>query len=296
MNQPATSHKKNRASAIQQTHEELTAKLLQASAEYKAADEQNERYEEVKDFFEKLTESVPHPGVNLEEIDTRQNDREIDTSSDDFLSLVDSIREVGLLQRPLLTLGVSADKPFLCIAGARRITAFRALGFTTIPAELRYSISEREIRVARLSENVIRQDLQPIELAEAIHALKTDLDKDTSGLARILNKDRTYITQLLKIAEWPSDIKELIKKSKIKVGELTKIAKRKLSDEEVRKCIGSIIEGKSSSEMDEGRQAASAANRFVTKRNGYFEEKRIPEDVQLFIIKFLQDNNIRGWF
>jgi ParB family chromosome partitioning protein len=291
----AISQKRSRAETVKQTHRDLKDQLLKAGAEYQLVEEKAARFQEVKEFFENLQGSAPHPGVNIAEIDLSQNDRDVDIDSDEFLALKESIKENGLLQRPVLTLGLSSDKPFLCIAGHRRILAYAELGFSTVPAELIFTSSEQEVRIARLSENLIRQNLQPIELAEAVFRIKLDLKEGNTGLARILNRDRQYVIELLKIAQWPEDVKTLIKLHRLKIGDLGRIAKRKLTNEEVRELVEALVSRSPNPEKASDRHGASSV-KYVEKRNSYFEEKGIPAEVRDFIVQFLRDNNIRGWY
>ncbi len=285
---------KERKKQIEQTHNEHLEKLKDAANEYNKSSEKIARYQEVKLFFESLDETTPHPGVSINEIDLSNNDRSIDTSSEEFKALKESIVENGLLQRPVLTLGLTSEKPFLCVAGHRRIFAFIELGRKSIPADLMFTNNEMEIRKARLSENLVRQNLEPLELAEAVDRLKLDLNQSTAGIARILNKDRQYITELLKIAKWPDDIKELVKKEKIKIGALGRIAKRKLTTEEVRNEVKKLAQGEVLGNPTPKRSGATSQKN-VQKRNRYFKEKKLSDEGIEIIMNFLKENNIKSW-
>ena len=133
----------------------------------------------------------------------------------------------------MLTLGVSIEKPFLCVAGHRRIFAYKKLNHKVVPAELILSSNESQIRLARLAENVVRQNLAPLELAEAVKKLKYELSENIQGVARVLNKNRNYITRLLKIANWPDEAKNIAKENAFNQKQLISIAMKKLKDDEI---------------------------------------------------------------
>ena len=105
------------------------------------------------------------------------------------MALKESIQEQGLLQRPILTLGLSTERPFLCIAGHRRILAMADLGHAVIPAELIYSPEEKQVRLARLAENLVRENLKPLELAEAVARIKDTLQETTTGAGSTVKEE-----------------------------------------------------------------------------------------------------------
>ena len=98
------------------------------------------------------------------------NPKQPRTQFDDeaLASLAASIREVGILQP--LVVRRTADSRFELIAGERRLRAAKAAGLATVPVVLRDSEDADLLREA-LIENIHREDLNPIEQAEAFKAL-----------------------------------------------------------------------------------------------------------------------------
>lgn len=283
---------------VDRTHQALTSKLLAAAREYQSTDKAAQRFVEIQKFFDSLDTSKPHPGVKIDEIDLSQNDREIDTESNNFKALVESIKYQGLLQRPVLTMGVSIQKPFLCVAGHRRILAYQSLGHKVVPAELILSKNEAQIRLARLAENVVRQNLEPLELAEAVLNLKSDLRENIQGVARILNKNRNYITRLLKIANWPDEAKDLIRNNKFTQKQLIEIAMKKLDDDEVVEVLERIIGSSNATPGSKKRSGATSTGFSISNKKkieNYFEQNMINNDTQDKIMDFLVHMKIKGW-
>jgi ParB family chromosome partitioning protein len=93
---------------------------------------------------------------------------------------------------------------FLLIAGERRWRAAKAAGLREIPA--RMPAAEDAIEVARI-ENVQRQNLRPIEEAEALMRLKQARDFTDGQLAKIIGKPRSSVTELLSLNQLPENIK-----------------------------------------------------------------------------------------
>lgn len=294
--------KRTKKQQIEDTHSKLIKKIDSSAAQYAEADEKSKRYEEIRNYFISLKDRASHPGVKIDEIDLSQNDRIIDETSEDFLSLKESIKEQGLLQRPILTLGTDLNKPFLCIAGHRRIKAIQKLGNKTVPSELIYSKEKNQIQLARLAENTVRSNLKPIELAESILRLKSALQETTTGISRVLNKNRTYITELLKIAQWPQDVKNMVHENNLTIKSITKIAKRSLEENEIRKQILSLIEKETqeSPNMSDGttqdkKQPVKFNTKNLTKMNTYITEEKLSLDEITTISKFLSAMRIKGW-
>ena len=214
--------------------------------DYNKVDKKSEWYISVKDLFAKVKEKGKGslPAVNISEIDLEHNIRNVDKTSSNFIALKESIKEQGLLQRPVLTLGLSSSKPFLCVAGHRRILALQELNVQTCPAELIYSNDENDIHLARLAENLVRQNLKPLELAESVARLKERINTTTAGVARILKKDRMYVTQLLKIASWPKEAKKIVHENDLNIKRLYLIARQRLTNEELIQELMRIVDKK----------------------------------------------------
>lgn len=261
--------------------------------DHKKVDTQAEWYLSVKEVFQKVQQKGKGslPSVRIEEIDLSQNSREIDTSSADFIGLRESIKEQGLLQRPVLTLGLSTSKPFLCVAGHRRIMALKELGYENCPAELIYSENEQDIHLARLAENLVRQNLKPLELAESVLNLKERLNETTTGVARILNKHRGYVVELLKIAKWPREAKQIIRDHDINIRKLGHIAKKRMTDSEVVDALLALVSVSGSpTEKKESKRKKFPLK--VDKFYEYCQNKKFDEDQISFISGVLSELNL----
>ena len=240
-------------------------------------------------------------------IDLSKNHRKIDLDSEEFLSLKESIRSEGLLQRPVVTLSDDPNKPFLCVAGHRRILALKENGNDSIPVIISDFDDNATVEAARLAENVVRKNLEPIELAEAVLALKKKLGESNSGISRVLNKSRGYIISLMKIAEWPKEIKDLIKEHNIKIGPLLEAAKLTLSDEDLKEWMKKLIDSSrvSSNSTLSDKQPPKPANtrhgaltfgpKNKRKYDQFCSKYSLDEEDRKLINLFLQEMKIKGW-
>ena len=121
--------------------------------------------------------------------------------------LAQSIREHGLLE-PLVVRKIGADK-FELIAGERRWRAAQKAGVLSLPVVVKDVSPARAFELA-LVENVQRADLNPIELAESLDRLMREHGYTHEALGEALKKDRTTITNALRLLKLPARIRRFV--------------------------------------------------------------------------------------
>jgi len=126
--------------------------------------------------------------------------------------LTESIREKGILQP--ITIKALEDGSFELIAGERRFRAAIYLKFKTIPAYIIKVDSDVEKLELALIENIQRNDLNPLEEADAYYLLKEKYGLTHKQISKRVGKSRTEITRTLELIKLPDNIKQsLIKNS-----------------------------------------------------------------------------------
>jgi ParB family chromosome partitioning protein len=125
-----------------------------------------------------------------------------------------SIQEVGVLQ-PIVVR--RAGSGFELIAGERRLRAAKKAGLATIPAVIRESDDAESLREA-LIENIHREDLNPIELAEAFRELLEELGLKQETLAERLGVSRSHIANTIRLLQLPSEVQQLLAEGKMQAG------------------------------------------------------------------------------
>jgi ParB family transcriptional regulator, chromosome partitioning protein len=165
-------------------------------------------------------DSSPERGVSVSEISVDLIDpnpfqpRQVfdDESIDE---LKQSIQAQGVLQPVLLRR--NGDR-FQLIVGERRWRATRAAGLEAIPALVRERATDEEMLELALLENVQRQDLNPIELAEAIQRLQATCTLTQDAVAEKLGVSRTHVTNTLRLLKLPPTIQGALAVGKITMG------------------------------------------------------------------------------
>ncbi|MGE9984752.1 ParB/RepB/Spo0J family partition protein [Desulfovibrio sp. SGI.169] len=113
--------------------------------------------------------------------------------------LADSIKAQGIIQ-PLLVRPQSDGSTYQIVAGERRWRAARLAGLAQVPVFVR-QLSDKEVMAAALIENLQREDLNPIEEALALQALRDTLELTQEELAARLGKSRPAIANALRLLQ-----------------------------------------------------------------------------------------------
>src|SRR5262245_10659303 len=133
----------------------------------------------------------------------RQN---FDAASLDDLTA--SIQSHGVLE-PLVVRRLPGQDKFEIVAGERRWRAAQRAGLREVPVHVR-EVSEQASFELALVENVQREDLNPIEFAEAIGRLVSEHSYTQDSLAALLNKDRSTIANALRLLKLPEKVRAMV--------------------------------------------------------------------------------------
>jgi ParB family chromosome partitioning protein len=126
--------------------------------------------------------------------------------ADRLEELAQSIRANGIIQPIVLR---AFDGRYQLVAGERRWRAAKLAGLEFVPAIVQ-EIPENRLLEITLIENIQREDLNPIETAMAYAELMSKLAMNVETMGRHTGKDRTTITNLLRLLQLPEDLQQLV--------------------------------------------------------------------------------------
>ncbi len=129
--------------------------------------------------------------------------------------LADSIASSGVVQ-PLLVRPLH-DGSYELIAGERRWRAAQQAGLEKVPAIVRDSAQAERLEMA-LIENMVREDLNPVEEARACAALVEDLGLSKEDLARRIGRSRPAVSNLIRLLDLPDEALELLESGELSEG------------------------------------------------------------------------------
>ena len=153
-------------------------------------------------------------------------------------SLADSIRSHGIVQ-PLLVR--RRENGFELIAGERRWRAAKLAGITRVPIVVKEVPDESLLEIA-LIENIQRENLNPIEEAQAYKKLIETVGLTQEALASRVGRDRSYITNYLRLLRLPDDLQQLVKEGRLSTGHARTLLALSHVDQQ-RRLARQIIEG-----------------------------------------------------
>lgn len=138
------------------------------------------------------------------EIDIRRAGKE-----DKMEELIDSIREIGV-QEPI-KVHDRGDGKFEVVFGARRVRAASVVGLAKIPAVIS-KMTPEQILVARMAENLIREDVSPVDMAHYIEKVISTLNITQVAAAKMLHISDGRVSQLLSLLKGDPMILEMVEK------------------------------------------------------------------------------------
>lgn len=205
------------------------------------------------------------PGDQLLEIDIDLIDPNPDQPRTRFNEtkleeLAHSIKESGLVQ-PILVRRIESGR-YQIVAGERRWRASQKAGLHRITAVVR-EVSDEGLLELALVENIQRQELNPIEEAQAYQRLMNGLGATQDEIARRVGKDRSSIANSLRLLRLSGNVQSLLEGEKLSAGHArallaleeehlqeklaAEIIQRRLSVREVEKAVKRIISGAAAS-------------------------------------------------
>ena len=148
------------------------------------------------------------PGARFLEIERIKVEEQVRKTfpKESIQELADSISEVGLIS-PLTVKKIDGDPDnFLLIAGERRLMALKLLGETKAQVIVR-EIAAEQVELVQLIENLHREDVPPLELAEGYKSLKDKYGLSLREIAKKIGKSHEHVNQMLQLLELPDYIK-----------------------------------------------------------------------------------------
>lgn len=128
--------------------------------------------------------------------------------------LAESIRAGGMVQPVLVR---RADARYQLVVGERRWRAARLAGLESIPAVVR-DLNDREAVELALTENLLREDLNPLDVARAFDALQQRYHLSHEGIAERMGLNRSTVTNTLRLLRLASPLQEMLSKGEISYG------------------------------------------------------------------------------
>jgi ParB family transcriptional regulator, chromosome partitioning protein len=132
-------------------------------------------------------------------------------------ALAQSIREKGVLQPLLVRPAPAAEAGFELVAGERRWRAAQRAGLHQVPVIIR-TLSDLEALETALVENIQREDLSPLDEAEAYRRLIDEFGRTQAGLAEAVGKSRSHVANTLRLLSLPPPVRRRLDDGELSAG------------------------------------------------------------------------------
>ncbi|MEN8207658.1 MAG: ParB/RepB/Spo0J family partition protein [Candidatus Fermentibacteria bacterium] len=152
--------------------------------------------------------------VAIELIDPNPFQPRKEWKKDEIASLARSIISQGILQP--LVIRKSGER-FQLIAGERRLRAAHEAGFKNVPVIVREADNQQMLALA-LVENIQRQDLGPVEKAEAFQRLSSEFDLTQEKMGEIVGISRSSVANYQRLLDLPEQVLDLLRSSQLSMG------------------------------------------------------------------------------
>ena len=194
-------------------------------------------------------------------------------AEDELESLKESIQEQGILQ-PLLVR--RSDNAYELIAGERRLRAARLAELTHVPALIR-DLSDRQMLEVSIIENVQRENLNPLEEAEAYFRLISEFDYTQEMVARKIGKNRSTIANFLRLRGLPPEIQQSLYDNRITMGHARALLGAGSHEHQIKAWEIVVAKGLSVRGTEELVQKIKSAPEIIKKHLPAVEQQKIDE-------------------
>jgi ParB family chromosome partitioning protein len=204
-----------------------------------------------------------YSSIPLEQIAPNPMQPRVNFSQERLCELADSLKRDGLIQ-PLAV--VKADSGYTIVAGERRYRAAIMAGLKEVPAVVMESMDDTRLLELALVENIQREDLNPVELAEAYRRLINKCGLTQQQLSDRVGKSRAAVANQLRLLGLPEKIKGYIRDGKLTEGHARSILSL-TNEPEMLRMAESIMSGSLSVRDVEQQVRKKRGRRLVIKRH-----------------------------
>lgn len=223
--------------------------------------------------------------VDVDKIDPNPYQPRREFNEEALRNLAESIRQYGVLQ-PLTVTRNEETKPdgglkvyYELIAGERRLRAAKLASLSQVPVTIRDQKEDAEVKLElAIIENLQREDLNPIERAEAFDQLAEEFDFTHREIAEKIGKSREYVSNSMRLLKLPEKVKKAVIAGKITEGHTRPIMMLRDNPEKQEQLFKEIIHQDLTVRESEKRARRDAQDKVRKKENKIDPETKALED------------------
>ncbi len=230
-----------------------------------------ETKEIVKEVIKEVVKEVPtEMTLKIKDIEINKDQPRKLFNEDSLQELADSITQHGIIEPLVVT---KRDKYYLLVSGERRWRAAMKAGLKEVPVVVK-DYTDQEILEIGIIENIQREDLNPIEEAQAYKKLIEEFHLKQDDVAERVSKSRTAITNILRLLKLTDSVQEMVIDEKLTNGHARalipiedaelqyetacKVFDERLSVRETEKLVKKVLNDLANPKLDDPEAAATA--------------------------------------
>ena len=210
------------------------------------------------------TERVVVKQIPLAQIGANPDQPRKTFTENELSDLAASIKEKGVLQPILLRTVSGRPYAYEIVAGERRFRASKMAGLNEIPALVK-TLDDSNAREIALIENVQRENLNPIEEANAYKNLMECCDYELSDVARLIGKSESYIRNMLRLTSLPDSVQNLVGQGELSASHARTIAVAENPEELAHKVIAEKLSVADTDKLVKSAPRAKTTRKHVQK-------------------------------
>ncbi len=203
--------------------------------------------------------------INVNKILTNQDQPRKIFDEQSLSELANSIKKYGIVQPLVVT---KKDGKYDLVAGERRLRAAKSIGLESVPVVVKEYNDQTKNEIS-LIENIQREDLNTLEVAEAYKYLMEKYNLNQEELAKNLGKSRSTVANSLRILNLTDDIKEFVKNNEISEGHCKILAS--IPSETIQKVLANKV-------VTEGLSVRQLENLIKEKEENVKKPKKVIEE------------------
>lgn len=240
---------------------------------------------EVKKSEESKNDNVSRETlINITDIEPNHEQPRRRFDEDSLLELAESIKQYGVVQPLILQ---KRNELFEIVAGERRWRAARIAGLKQVPAIIK-NYTDREVLEIALIENIQREDLNPIEEANAYKKLIEDFKLKQDEVADRVSKSRVAITNSLRLLKLGKNVQQMLIDELISSGHaraLLSVADSKIQEELAMQVLDQKLSVRETEKLVKNKQKEKKTNTEAEKKKDNSNESK----VEKLVFKDLED-------
>jgi ParB family chromosome partitioning protein len=228
---------------------------------------------------ERVKGGVPYREIPLSAIEADPNQPRRTFDPEKLQELADSLKQYGVIS-PILVRAAKLPGRYTVISGERRFRAAHLAGLSSIPAVVNQGDEAQDRMLAmQLVENLQRDDLTPLERAQAIGALRDAHNLSIRDIAEKLSISKSAVQRSLEILQLPDDLLNALRDG---ASESKILLLAKIDDEKIRASYLKDLDVLTRSQLEKDLQApkANQANDDNVQRGLSAEDMRISDEIQ----------------